>query len=246
MKIAELVHAFEAKRAVVIGGQGGVGGAIVSQLSELGARVVAASRRGRTDWRAPGSREVSFARIDLADASSIAAFAERLAAELGAVDLLVCSGGSSRQAAFAELDDALVDEVFASNATGPLKLIRRCAPLLSAGDKPAIVAISSVAARTGLGSNIAYGGAKAAMDAMMIGLAKALAPEVRTVSIAPSALDTPFAVGRAPDFNQRTIAATPLGRLAELEEVATAVLLAAAGLSFTTGVVIPVDGGRSL
>jgi 3-oxoacyl-[acyl-carrier protein] reductase len=246
MKIADLPQAFKAKRAVVIGGQGGVGGAIVSQLSELGARVVAASRRGQADWRAPNPGEVSFARIDLADASTIATFADRLAAELGAVDLLVCSGGSSRQVTFADLDDALVDDVFASNATGPLKLIRHCAPLLAAGDTPAIVAVSSVAARTGLGSNIAYGGAKAAMDAMMIGLAKSLAPEVRTISIAPSALDTPFAAGRGPDFARRTIAATPLGRLAELEEVATAVLLAAAGLSFTTGVVIPVDGGRSL
>jgi 3-oxoacyl-[acyl-carrier protein] reductase len=160
--------------------------------------------------------------------------------------MLVNAGGTSRQAPLPDLEDTLIESVFATNATGPLKLIRRLAPLLRQGTVPVVVNISSVAARTGLGSNIAYGGAKAAMDAMMLALAKALAPEVRTVSISPSALDTPFAAGRGPDFTARTIAATPLGRLATVEEVATAALLVAAGLSFTTGAVIPVDGGRSL
>jgi 3-oxoacyl-[acyl-carrier protein] reductase len=244
--VARLSDAFRERRVVVVGGQGGVGGAIVAQLQGLGARVVSASRRGAADWCNPAPGDVALARLDLADQSSIEAFAARAEAELGALDILVNSGGSTRQSGLTDLDDDLIDTVFASNATGPLKLIRRCAPLLRRGTAPAIINISSVAARTGLGSNIAYGGAKAAMDAMMIGLAKALAPDVRTVSIAPSALDTPFATGRGPDFTARTIAQTPMGRLADLEEVATAALLAAAGLSFTTGAVIPVDGGRSL
>jgi 3-oxoacyl-[acyl-carrier protein] reductase len=244
--IAELPQAFRGRRAVVVGGQGGVGGAVVAQLTGLGARVVSASRRGAVDWQVPDEGAVATARLDLAEAASLDLFAARAEAELGAIDLLVNAGGVSRQAALAELDDALIETVFATNTTGPLKLIRRLAPLLRRGRDPVIVNISSVAARTGLGSNIAYGGAKAGMDAMMVGLAKALAPEVRTVSIAPSALDTPFAVGRGPDFTARTIAQTPLGRLATLEEVATAALLAAAGLSFTTGAVIAVDGGRSL
>lgn len=244
--IADLPEAFRGRRAVVVGGQGGVGGAIVAQLAERGARVVAASRRGAADWKAPEAGAVETACLDLTDSSALADFAARAEAAFGAIDLLVNAGGTSRQAAFADLDDALIDSVFATNTTGPLKLIRRLAPLLRKGAAPVIVNISSVAARTGLGSNIAYGGAKAAMDAVMLGLAKALAPEVRTVSISPSALDTPFAVGRGPDFKARTIAQTPLGRLATLEEVATAALVAAAGLSFTTGTVIPVDGGRSL
>lgn len=244
--VAELPQAFRGKRAVIVGGQGGVGAAIVAQLTALGARVVSASRRGAHSWQPPSDGAVATARLDLADTSSLDLFATQAEAAFGALDLLVNAAGISRQAPLPELDDTLIDTVFASNATGPLKLIRRLAALLRRGESPAFVNISSVAARTGLGSNIAYGGAKAAVDAMMIGLAKALAPEVRTISISPSALDTPFAVGRGPDFNARTIAQTPLGRLATLDEVATAALLAAAGLTFTTGAVIPVDGGRSL
>jgi 3-oxoacyl-[acyl-carrier protein] reductase len=244
--VAELPQAFRGRRAVIVGGQGGVGGAIVAQLAALGARIVSASRRGAAAWQPPADGAVATAQLDLADPGSLDLFSAQVQSAFGALDLLVNTAGTSRQAPLPNLDDALIDAVFASNTTGPLKLIRRLAPLLRQGTQPAIVNISSVAARTGLGSNIAYGGAKAAMDAMMVGLAKALAPEVRTVSISPSALDTPFAVGRGPDFTARTIAQTPLGRLATLDEVATAALVAAAGLGFTTGAVIPVDGGRSL
>ncbi len=244
--LAALTQSFHGKRAVVVGGQGGVGGAIVTQLRDLGASVISASRRGAPDWTAPAPGGLALAPLDLCDPDSIAAVAERLTREIKSLDLLVLAGGTSRQASLQELDDALIDTVFESNSIGALKLIRRCVPLLSEGVAPAIVNISSVAARTGLGSNIAYSGAKAAMDAMMIGLAKALAPKIRTLSISPSALNTPFVEGRNEDFLARTIAQTPLGRLAELEEIATATLLAAAGLTFTTGVVIPVDGGRHL
>ena len=246
VKVAGLASAYRGLRCIVVGGQGGVGGAVAAQLCELGARVVSASRRGEDDWTAPKDGELVTARLDLADPASIAAFAIRAGREPGAIDVLVLSGGVSRQARLETLDDTTIAAVFASNAIGPLQLIRDCAALLRAGSDPVVVNVSSVAARTGQGSNLAYCGAKAAMDAMMTGLAKSLAPVIRTVSVAPSALETPFAQGRGADFIERTIALTPLGRLASLDEVASAVLLAARGLSFTTGVPIFVDGGRHL
>jgi 3-oxoacyl-[acyl-carrier protein] reductase len=246
VKVAELASTYRGLRCVIVGGQGGVGSAVADQLCSLGARVVSASRRGENDWIAPAQGELVMARLDLTDPDSIAAFTVRTGQALGAIELLVCSGGVSRQAGLEALDDATIDAVFSSNAMGPLRLIRDCSGLLRAGTDPVVVNVSSVAARTGQGSNIAYCGAKAAMDAMMTGLAKQLAPAVRTVSVAPSALETPFAQGRGADFIERTIGMTPLGRLASLEEVATAILLAARGLSFTTGVPIFVDGGRHL
>lgn len=247
--LAQLLRGFSGVRMVVVGGRGGVGAAIVAQASELGAKVVAASRQGAPDWREPARGHSVHARLDLADPASIIAFVQRAAEELGAVDILVTTAGVTRSVALADLpglDDDLIDEVFRTNAMGPLRLARDLAPLLRAGIDPVFVNVSSVAARTGLGSNIAYGAAKAAMDTAMISLAKALAPTVRTVSVAPSALDTPFARGRGPDFIARTIAATPLGRLATVTEVANAVLAAARLLTATTGATIHVDGGRHL
>jgi 3-oxoacyl-[acyl-carrier protein] reductase len=125
-------------------------------------------------------------------------------------------------------------------------VIRDLTPVLRAGVDPCVVNVSSVAARTGVGSNIAYVGAKAAMDAMTVSLAKALAPEIRLLSVAPSALETDFVQGRGRDFIDRTIAATPLGRLATPTEVANAILVAARLLTMTTGTTIYVDGGRHL
>jgi 3-oxoacyl-[acyl-carrier protein] reductase len=81
---------------------------------------------------------------------------------------------------------------------------------------------------------------------MSIGLAKALAPDIRVVGVAPSALETDFVKGRGAEFLDATIAATPLRRLTTVTEVAAAVLCAARVLTATTGVTIAVDGGRHL
>lgn len=246
---ALLSAGFEGAIAVVAGGAGGVGAAVVSQLTAHGARVVIASRSGDAldpGRSAPACGEAISAALDLTDPASIRAFADWAGAVLGHLDLLVNSAGVTRSVPLGRLDDALIDLVMTSNATGVIRLIRDLQPLLDCGERPCIVNISSVAARTGVGSNIAYVGAKAAMDAVTHALAKALAPRIRVLGIAPSALDTPFAKGRGQDFIDRTVAATPLGRLATTTEVANAVLCAARLLTATTGIVIAVDGGRHL
>lgn len=247
--LAELLRGFAGARVIVVGGSGGIGAAVVAQACDLGARVVSASRQGSADWLAPARGHAVHAQLDLTDAASIRDFVKRTATQFGGVDILVTTAGVTRSVALADLpalDDGLIGEVFEANAIGPLRLARDLAPLLRAGCDPVFVNVSSVAARTGLGSNIAYGAAKAAMDTAMVSLAKALAPTVRTVSVAPSALDTPFARGRGPDFIARTIAATPLARMASVTEVANAVLAAARLLTATTGATIFVDGGRHL
>lgn len=236
-------------RVLIVGGSGAVGGALAKMAAVAGAQVIATSRQPAPLTRAPEPGEILPARLDLADPAAIAACLEAVAQVWSGIDLLVLTAGTTRSVELSDLgglDPDLVNAVFASNAAGPLLAVRAAAPLLLRGEHAAIINISSVAARTGVGSNIAYVGAKAAMDAMTVSLAKALAPAVRVIGIAPSALDTPFAKGRGPEFIARTIAATPLGRLASVEEVALAALVAARFLPMTTGVVIPVDGGRHL
>jgi len=251
--LADLLStSFDGAIAVVTGGAGGVGAAVVRQLVAQGARVVAASRSGDaldSGRAAPARGEAITATLDLTEPASIRAFADWAEVVLGRVDILVNSAGVTRSVPLDQidqLDDALIDLVMTSNATGVIRLIRDLRPSLDRGEQPCIVNISSVAARTGVGSNIAYIGAKAAMDGVTKALAKALAPRIRVLGVAPSALDTPFAKGRGQDFIDRTVAATPLGRLATTTEVANAVLCAARLLTATTGVVIAVDGGRHL
>jgi 3-oxoacyl-[acyl-carrier protein] reductase len=243
-----LRRGFDGASVLVVGGRGDIGMAVAGQASELGARVVVASRRADTSAKPPSAGGVAQLPVDIVDTTSIRLLCDRLRDWFGAIDVVVNAAGSTRSVPARDLhrlSDDIAEEVYGSNALGPLRLVRELLPLLQAGTDPVVVQVSSVAARTGQGSNIAYSGAKAALDAMVVAWAKAFAP-IRFVNVAPTALANDFVPGRHPDFLERTIAATPMGRLATADEVATAILVAARCLSMTTGVVIAVDGGRHL
>jgi 3-oxoacyl-[acyl-carrier protein] reductase len=77
-------------------------------------------------------------------------------------------------------------------------------------------------------------------------LARALAPAVRVMSVSPGLVDTEFVKSLDPQWRDTQAARTPLGRLAAPEEVAAAVLAAVRDLTFSTGCVLAVDGGRPL
>jgi 3-oxoacyl-[acyl-carrier protein] reductase len=109
-----------------------------------------------------------------------------------------------------------------------------------------IVNISSIAATTAMGSNIAYCASKAAVDNLTRSLARALAPAVRVVSVAPGLVDTEFVKQLDEGWRNDQAARTPLNRLARPEEIGSAVVAAATSLSFMTGAIIPIDGGRPL
>lgn len=245
-----LQRGFDDAVVVVVGGRGDIGSAVVAQAASMGARVVAASRRPVDPSRSgcPERGEVAAAQVDVTDAASVERFVAGIEEWFGRVDVLVNAAGTTRSVPAAEpslLTDDIVREVFDSNAVAPLRVVREMTPLLRAGRDPVVVHVSSVAARTGQGSNTAYSGAKAAVDAMTIAWAKALAP-IRFVNVAPSALANDFVPGRGPSFLERTVAATPLGRLATAGEIASAILVAARCLTMTTGVTIAADGGRHL
>ena len=148
------------------------------------------------------------------------------------------------------LDDALIDQVLATNVRGPIAAVRAFKPLLAApradGRTGLVVNISSIAAVTAMGSNIAYCASKAAVDNLTKSMARALAPAVRVLSVSPGLADTDFVKSLDVAWRDEQAGRTPLQRLALPEEVAAAVVAAATHLTFTTGAVIPVDGGRPL
>jgi 3-oxoacyl-[acyl-carrier protein] reductase len=99
---------------------------------------------------------------------------------------------------------------------------------------------------SGIGSNVAYCASKAAMDSMTRSLARALAPKIRVVSVSPGWVMGEYAKKADREFLQQQLDATPLDRFATPEDVADAVFVLTTTLRFTTGSVIPVDGGRLL
>jgi 3-oxoacyl-[acyl-carrier protein] reductase len=97
-----------------------------------------------------------------------------------------------------------------------------------------------------VGSNVAYCASKAAIDNLTMSLARALAPKIRVVSVAPGWVNGEYAKRMPADYVQQQRDLTPLRRIAEAQDVAEAVYAVTVHLPFTTGSVIPVDGGRPL
>ena len=144
------------------------------------------------------------------------------------------------------LDDALINEIFRVNWRGAFAAIRALKKALLASGDGLIVNISSVSGRTGLGSNVAYCASKAALDSLILSLARALAPRIRVVSVSPGRVLGDYARRMTPEVLEAQRAKTLLARLAEADDVARAVLAVATQLTFSTGCIIPVGGGRLL
>ena len=241
------------KVAVVCGGSGGIGAGSARLLAAAGATVVVGYHNNATKAASVAAGLSGEGHLALAapmtDSEALGRLAEAVATRLGRADILVNSAGMTRPVAHRELDaltDEIIDEVFKVNWRGPFAAVRAFRPLLAASGDGLVVNISSIAASTGVGSSIAYCGAKAGLDIMTVALARALAPEVRVLAVSPGVVDTEFVAGRTAEANAKIAAGTPLKRVASTEEVARAVLACATHLTFSTGSIIQVDGGRHL
>jgi 3-oxoacyl-[acyl-carrier protein] reductase len=239
--------------ALVTGGSRGIGAAIARILAEAGARVVVTHRDSADDagdvldsLPGEGHRVV---RASAADSEALAGAARSVAGLEGRLDILVNNAARTRVIPHDDLDaldDDFFDAVMQTNVRGAFATVRAFRALLAADGGGLVVNVSSLAARMANGSNVAYCASKAAMDNMTMSLGRALAPEIRVVSVAPGLVDTRLTQAWPPERRQRMIEDTPLGRLATPEDVGRAVLAAATLLTFATGIVIPVDGGRPL
>lgn len=239
--------------AVVTGGSGGIGAATVRRLAAGGATCVVGYNSGEDRARAlvaalPGRGHLTL-RTPMESSDALRAAAAEVEARLGRCDVLVNSAATTRAVPHADLealDDALIDRVLVANVRGPFATIRAFAPMLRRGGDGVIVNVSSLAAVTGTGSSIVYGASKTALDTMGMSLARVLAPEVRVVSVSPSAVATDFVPGRSREAVERQAATSPLKRVTEADDVALAILGAITHLRFTTGTAILVDGGKHL
>jgi 3-oxoacyl-[acyl-carrier protein] reductase len=186
---------------------------------------------------------------DLADSAALAHAAAEVRERYGRADILVNSAGFTQPVPHADLDalsDALIDAIFTANWRAPFAAIRAFAPLLRASGHGLVVNISSIAASTGIGSNVAYCAAKAGLDTMANSLGRALAPHIRVINVSPGVVDSHFVPGRDAAFNDKQAATTPLKRIGQPDDIAAAVEACATTLLFATGSVIRIDGGRHL
>lgn len=239
--------------ALVIGGSGGIGRAIVGRLADEGMSVLVGyrSRVERAEQVVgdlPGSGHRAVA-VDVTSPDSLAALTSQLSADPGVLDVLVNGAGITEPVAHDDLDglhDDLIDKIFRVNWRGAFASVRALRPLLDRSPQGVVVNLSSVAGTTGSGSNVAYCASKAALDSMTRSLGRALAPSIRMVSVAPGWVRGEYAERMPADLLETQRTATPLGRLATPDDVAATVVAAVRHMPMTTGAVLPVDGGRPL
>ena len=238
------------------GGAGSMGSFICRALAAQGLRVVIGYNRSAEKARALAASLAGAGHAALAspvtDTPALAAFAAEIAARYGVCDVLVNCAGVTRFVPHGDLDsldDTLIDNILATNVRGPFATVRALRPLLEKSRQPGgavVINISSIAGVTAMGSNVIYCASKAALDNMTKSLARALAPRIRVVSISPGLVDNDFVRSMDKRWLEEQVTRTPLQRLAAPEEVASTVIAAIKHLTFTTGSIIPVDGGRPL
>ncbi len=239
------------KVALVTGGSRGMGREIVRAYAQAGADVVIASRKlencqalAREIESVHGRRALPVA-CHVGDWQACEGLAEAAYAAFGRVDVLVNNAGMSPvYDAIGDVSEALYDKVLDVNLKGPFRLSALIGSRMAEGAGGSIINVSSVAAIRPRGEIVPYAAAKAGLNAMTEGLARAFGPKVRVNCIMPGAFLTDIA--KAWDMEQfaERAKSIALRRGGEPDEVVGAALyFASDASSYATGAILRLDGG---
>lgn len=221
------------KTAVITGGMSGLGAASATRLQADGVSVV------RFDI-APGADVV----VDVSDSSAV----DAAAAEVGPIDILInCAGIVGPNKPLWEVENSEWDRVFSINVRGTFNLCRAFIPGMRDVGWGRIVNFASMAGKDGNPNLSAYSASKAAVIAMTKSLGKELATSgVIVNAIAPAVIETPMNDVTSPEVLAHITSLIPMKRVGRADEVAELVAwLASDKVSFSTGAVYDISGGRA-
>ena len=251
------------RRVLVTGGSRGIGAACCRLFARAGAAVLVhyQSREDRAtalveELRglcsgpgAAGDPPPHLARrCDLRDPAAVWAMFAFVAAEWGALDVLVNNAGIWVPSPLGDLDGTVLDETLAVNVTGQFTCAAAALPLLELAADGNIVNLTSTAGQRGEPGYSSYAASKGAMIAATRSWAVELAPRVRVNSVAPGWVDTDMtAEALSGPGREAALAGIPLRRIATPDDIAGPVVFLASPLArHVTGEVLSVNGGSVL
>lgn len=223
----------DARTAVVTGGASGIGAACAARLRVAGARVITADLDDAADIV-----------LDVTDAEAVA----RMSVEVGPVDVLVNSAGIvGADLPFLETPIEAWRRTYDVNVIGAVQLMRALIPGMVERGWGRVVNIASVAGKEGTPRMAAYSASKAALLAATKSVGKELAATgVIVNAVAPGTIATPMSDRTDPTVIAHTASLIPMGRIGRAEEVAELTAwLASDAVSFSTGAVFDISGGRA-
>jgi 3-oxoacyl-[acyl-carrier protein] reductase len=235
--------------AIVTGAARGVGRGIASVLAAEGAHVVVAD----VDAAAANATAEAFGgqalELDVTDRGSVDAGVARVLREHGRIDILAANAGVYPVTTVADMDDDVWQRVLDINVTGAMRTVRACLPGMVERRYGRIVLTSSITGPiTGQPGFAHYGASKAAMLGFVRSAALEVVRDGVTVNaVMPGNVVTPGFADTSEEHQRRMLAAIPIGRLAEPEDVGWAVrYLASREAGYVTGQTLIVDGGQVL
>lgn len=255
----------ELKNAVCIvtGSASGIGAASAILLAGRGARVVINYRKSGDAARATlkacedaGAQfggEALLVQADVAQDADCRRMAQMALEKWGRIDALINNAGATKFADHANLDALSAEDflrIYSVNVVGSYQMVRACAPALKKSGRGAVVNVSSIAGKNGMGSSIAYAASKGALNTLTLSLARVLGPEIRVNAVCPGMVDTKWlreGYGlRFAAMEARYRQGTPLGRPGTPEEVAAVIVWLIEGADLITGDTIMVDSGMHM
>lgn len=220
------------RKAIVTGGESGIGAACAARLTREGVEVVSLDLAAGADYQ-----------VDVSDSAAV----DAAVSQVGPVDILINSAGVvGPNKPLWEVSDAEWHHTLSVNLNGVFNLCRAVVPAMQEKGWGRIVNVASIAGKEGNPKLAAYSASKAAV----IGLTKALGKELATSgvlvnAIAPAVIETPMNAMSTPEVLSYTVSRIPMGRLGQADEVAALVSwLVSDEVSFSTGAVYDISGGR--
>jgi 3-oxoacyl-[acyl-carrier protein] reductase len=248
------------KVCVVTGSSSGIGAATSRLFARNGwdvvinySREAAPAEAVAAECRAFGA-DALVVRADVAADADCRALAGAVERRFGRADVLVNNAGATKFVAAKDLEGLDGDDfhrIYDVNVIGAYQMVRALQALLRKHAGAGIVNISSIASIMGTGSSLAYMASKGALNALTVGLARALGPEIRVNAIAPGLVETPWLQkGLGAERYAATVqgyrARAALDAVIAPEDVADAAWFLGAVAAKTTGEVLLLDAGLRL